>query len=449
VILTLIRPHIGQRETGAYVVRGRMEPLQLGVIAALTPPEVDIEMYDDRMEAIPYDRPADLVGITVETFTARRAYQISSRYRARGVKVVLGGLHPTLAPGEAGLHADAIVLGDAEGAWPALLADFRGGRLRRRYRGPPDARPQSGMPVRRDIFRGKGYLPLPLVQFGRGCRYSCAFCACSAFFSATYRHRDVGEVVREIEEIGSRNILFSDDNIAAEPAAAEELFRALRALRIRWGAQASIDIARDPRLLRLAAESGCVGFTIGFESIDPAALRDMHKAHNLSASPGYATELENLRDAGLLVWGTFTIGHDHDPPEAARRCVEFAVQNRFFYASFNLLTPYPGTPLYRRLRAQGRLLFGGTWWLDADYRLNGAAHRPALMSPEELTECCDRAEHDFHSIRSILSRAFDFRTNARSPFRLGMLLAYNLLFRSEGRRRSRLMLGMKEELAPG
>ena len=439
--LALIRPHIGVGEAGEYIVEGRMEPLQLGVIAALTPGDVTIEMYDDRMEAIPYERAPDLVGITVETFTAKRAYEISARYRACGSRVVLGGMHPTLQPEEAACHADAILLGDAEGAWPRLIADFRDGRLQPRYATAAGQAPQAGLPVRRDIFRGKGYLPLSLVQFGRGCRYACDFCACSAYFAARCSWRDPEEVALEVASLPGRNILFTDDNIAADPVRLAALVEQLAPLRIRWGAQASIDIARQPRLLARAAASGCVGFTIGFESLDGEALRAMNKRHNLGASARYAEEIARFRDAGLMLWGTFTIGHDADQPDTARRCVELAVENRLFYATFNLLTPYPGTPLYDRLAREGRLLFDGKWWLHPDYRLNHAVHVPARMSPEELTESCDAAEAAFHSLRSVARRALDTRTNARSPARLAITVGYNLLFRREGRRRRALRLG--------
>ena len=162
--LTLIKPNIGRREHSLYVDEGRMEPLPLGILAALTPPEIEVVMYDDRMEPIPYDEPTDLVAITVETFTARRAYEISAEYRRRGVRVVMGGMHAKLIPEEVALHCDSVIIGDAEPVWARMCGDFRAGKLRERYTAAQPLCPQEGVIARRDIFEGKGYLPITLLQ---------------------------------------------------------------------------------------------------------------------------------------------------------------------------------------------------------------------------------------------------------------------------------------------
>ena len=176
--LTLIKPNIGRLEHSLYVDEGRMEPLQLGVLGGLTPPDIDVVLHDDRCESIPYDDPTDLVAITVETFTARRAYEIADAFRARGLPVVLGGMHPTLLPQEASDHADAVVTGDAETVWREVVGDARAGDLKPLYRARPGGVPQAGGVLpRRDLFAEKGYLPIALVQFGRGCPNGCAFCA--------------------------------------------------------------------------------------------------------------------------------------------------------------------------------------------------------------------------------------------------------------------------------
>ena len=180
--VTLIKPNIGRLEHSLYVDSGRMEPLPLGVLAALTPPDVEVVLYDDRMEQIPYDEPTDLAAITVETFTARRAYEIADEFRRRGVRVILGGMHPTLLPEEAAEHADALYLGDAETLWHQAIDDCRHGRLQSIYRAPAGP-PQPGTRTRRDIFRGKGYLPLALLQFSRGCRFECTFLRREHLFS--------------------------------------------------------------------------------------------------------------------------------------------------------------------------------------------------------------------------------------------------------------------------
>jgi radical SAM superfamily enzyme YgiQ (UPF0313 family) len=439
--LTLIKPNIGRAEHSLYFDEACMEPLQLGLLAALTPPDVEVELHDDRCEEIPFDQPTDLVAITVETFTARRAYEIATEYRARGVPVVLGGFHVTLLPEEAAARADAIVLGDAESVWADVVTDAGRGRLRPVYRGVPGV-PQAKVLPRRELFAGKGYLPITLMQFGRGCPHECAFCAISAFFGRTHRTRPVREVIRELEDQKRRTIFFVDDNIVADRAAAKELFRALRPLRIRWVSQASIDMLRDHELMDLMVESGCMGHVIGFESIEPESLRGMRKTPNLGSFRNYAPEVEALRGYGLQTWAAFTLGHDADTPESIERTLRFALESKFTFAAFNILTPYPGTPLYKRLAAEGRLLYDGRWWLHPEYRFNHAAFRPARMSAEELTELCFRVRSRFNAPWSIFRRFFEPRTNMRSLARMGLYWAYNPLFRRETFKKQGLKLGL-------
>ncbi len=376
--LALIRPNIGRLEHSLFVDEARMEPLQLGVIAGLTSPDVEVVLYDDRVEAIPYDEPIDLAAITVETFTARRAYEISAEYRRRGVPVIMGGMHATLLPEEVKTHTDSIYIGDAEFLWSQVIADARRGKLQPVYKagvGPP----QPGVLTRRDIFKGKGYLPITLLQFSRGCRFNCEFCAVSAFFEKTQYCRPVSEVVQEIEGQARRHLFFVDDNILADHAAAKSLFRALIPLKVNWVSQASIDMTQDRELMDLMVKSGCLGNVIGFESLDPNNLRAMRKAPNLMGHfEAYKPQLEMLRDYGLQTWAAFTLGHDYDTRDSIERMLEFALKSKFTFAAFNVLMPYPNTRLYHRLKAEGRLLYDGAWWLHPDYRFNYAAFRPKL-----------------------------------------------------------------------
>jgi radical SAM superfamily enzyme YgiQ (UPF0313 family) len=428
--VTLIKPNIGRMARGRYIDEGRMEPLQLGLLAGMCPPDVDVSLFDDRCEAIPYDRPTDLVALTVETFTARRAYEISRAFRHRGVPVVFGGFHPTLATEEAAAHADALVLGDAEAVWSDVLRDARARCLKPVYRAAPGI-PQPGAQPRRDLFRGKGYLPITLTQFGRGCIHDCQYCAISAFFAGSYRCRPVAEVVREIEAANRKLVFFVDDNIVADPAAAKALFRALTPLRIRWVSQGTINMVDDPELMERMCESGCLGHVIGFESLSSAALAAMGKKANLSASQGYAMEIEALKSYGLQTWAAFMVGHDEDTRESLYATLDFALRHKFTFAAFNLLMPYPGTPLYAKLQAEGRLLYDGRWWTHPDYRFNHAAFRPAQMSPDELTDIAFDLRRRWSNPGSIAKRFFEPRTNLRSLYRMGVYWAYNPLFRRE------------------
>jgi radical SAM superfamily enzyme YgiQ (UPF0313 family) len=429
--VTLVKPNIGRMDHSLYVDEGRMEPLQLGVLAGLTPPDVDVVLYDDRMEAIPYDEPTDLVAITVETYTARRAYEISGEFRRRGVPVVMGGMQATLIPEEVAEHADSVYLGDGEFLWRQVIEDARQQRLRPIYRAPVGT-PQPGTLTRRELFKGKGYLPITLLQFSRGCRFACTFCAVSVFFNQTQYCRDVGEVVQEIRSQERKLLFFVDDNILSDHEAAKALCRALIPLKIHWVSQASIDMTRDRELMRLMVQSGCVGHVVGFESLNPHDLRTMKKAPNLMGGfRDYKPQLAIIRDYGLQLWAAFTLGYDHDTRQSIERTLEFALENKFCFAAFNILMPYPNTPLYKTLAAEGRLLYGGKWWLHPQYRFNYAAFRPKSMSAEELTDACFDARSRFNSVGSIIRRAVDFKTNMRSLYRLGVYLRYNPIFRKE------------------
>jgi len=423
-----------------------MQPLSLAILASLTPADVQLELMDERLEPIRCDAPTDLVAMTVETFTARNAYQIAARFRRRGIPVVMGGYHPTLLPEEALQHADAVVVGDAEGIWPEVVEDARAGELRRVYQAAETPSLAGPLP-RRDIFRGKRYAPLNLVQFGRGCRFACDFCSIHAFYGTNLRWRPVEEVVAEIKTLGRRHLLFVDDNLLADQGRAEALFRSLIPLRVRWSCQASIDVCREPRLLKLMADSGCQAMVIGFESLDPRNLQQMNKGWAVQDGD-YAASLRKIREHGIMVYGTFVFGYDYDTVDAFDACVDFALRSRFFLANFNPLTPTPGTALYRRLAAEGRLLHD-RWWLAPEFRYGQALFRPRGMSPEQLAEGCYRARRAFNTFRSIFRRALDWRTNCRSPGRLGAFLLGNFISRREIMRKQGMALGGAGSLTSG
>lgn len=445
--VTLIKPNIGRREHSLYVDEGRMEPLMLGILAALTPPDVDVVLYDDRMEAIPYDVATDLVAITVETFTARRAYEIAAEYRQRGVPVILGGMHVSLLPDEAAEYADSIFIGDAESRWGEMIEDARRGQLKARYDAPVgvaqiDACQRAVLP-RRDLFVGKGYLPISLMQFSRGCRFACRFCAVSQYFGRRSYLRQVDEVVREITSQGHRFIFFVDDNIASDHQALAELCHALIPLKINWISQASLDVTKNRPLMQLMQKSGCWGNVFGFESITPQNLRDAKKSPNIYGFSDYRDEISALRDFGLQTWAAFTLGYDHDTPESIERTVEFALKNRFAFAAYNILMPYPSTPLYQQLQHQGRLLFNEQWWLHPEYRFNQAAFVPQGMTPEQLTLLCHQARSEFNSLPSIARRLSDWRMTVSSLSRMMTLFRYTLLFRKEVHKKHRMRFGLK------
>jgi len=444
--LTLIKPNMGRMMTGSYVDEGRMEPLQIGILAALTPSDVEVAFYDDRMEAIPYEEYTDLVAITVETFTAKRAYEIADIYREKGIPVVLGGMHPTLIPEEAIKYADAIMTGDAENVWEEMIADVRKGCLKSIYEGDFRGKPQKNVYPRRDLFKRKGYLPISLMQFSRGCTNGCHFCATSVYFKKTHHCREIQAVINEIKDQKLKLIFFVDDNIVADHDKAKALFKALIPLKIKWVSQGSIDMADDEDLMALMMQSGCLGNVIGFESIRAETLTGMNKGHNIGdAFDGYKRQLAVLRKYGHQTWAAFTIGHDEDTLASIRDTLEFAQKNKFAFAAFNVLMPYPGTALYDDLLEKGRLLFDGYWWLHDDFRFNHAPYKPMKMTPEELSTIGFECRKSFNTLKSIIYRATDLKTNMRTPYKFITYLIYNPLFRKEVYKKQNMILGNGDE----
>jgi Fe-S oxidoreductase len=296
---------------------------------------------------------------------------------------------------------------------------------------------------RRDLFIGKGYLPISLMQFSRGCRFACNFCAVSQYFGRRSYLRQVDEVVREIESQGHRFVFFVDDNIASDHHALAELCHALIPLNINWISQASLDVTKNRPLMDLMRKSGCWGNVIGFESITPQNLRDAKKSPNIYGFTEYRDEIAALRDFGLQTWAAFTLGYDNDTPQTIEKTVEFALKNRFAFAAYNILMPYPGTPLYQKLQQQERLLFDGQWWLHPEYRFNQAAFIPRGMSPEQLTAQCHEARSHFNSLPSLVRRFSDLRMSFQSVSRLTTLWRYSLLFRKEVHKKHRMRFGLK------
>jgi len=417
-----------------------MEPLVFALLAGLTPPGVDLALYDDRIEPIPYEEPTDLVAMTVETYTAKRAYQIAGEYRRRGVPVVMGGYHPTFLPEEARQHANAVVVGEAEGVWPQIVRNAQAGRLQRVYQ-QPSLLPLTGLNLDRRIFAGKRYAPIRLAQSGRGCRFACDFCSIHAFYGAHTRQRPVVEVVAEIESLDRKFILLVDDNIFTDIAHAEALFRALIPLKIRWACQVSLDIAADTRLLSLMARSGCLVALVGFESLDERNLAQMKKKWNLKHND-YTAAVQKFRERGIMLCGTFVFGYDHDTVDSFDRCLEFALRSKFCLAHFNPLTPTPGAPLYDRLQAEGRLIYD-RWWLDPAFSYGQATFHPRGMTADQLTAGCFRARREFNTYAAIFQRALDPAANSHSLHHLYTFLATNLVSRKEIYRKQGLRLGVE------
>jgi radical SAM superfamily enzyme YgiQ (UPF0313 family) len=426
--ITLIKPSLGNVITGYNINDGSMQPLQLAIIAGLVEAPDNVVMYDDRLEKIPFDDQTDLVCITVDSFSARRAYEISGEFRKRGVKVILGGMHVSLLPDEASQYADSIVVGDAEPIWKQMISDVKNGFLQKIYTAPFGL-PQDGCFPNRDIFKGKNYLPVSLMQFSRGCKFNCTFCSVSQFFNHSHKCRKIDDVLYEIERDKLKTILFVDDNMVSNKDELKVFLKELIPMKVKWASQSSIDMVNDKELLRLMADSGCVGNLIGFESINLNTLKWYNKSPNVRDFNDYKEVLEVFRDYGFLTWASFMIGNDFDTIDTIDKTVEFAIKNKFTLSFFHVLMPYPGTKIYEQFKSENRLLYDGHWWNHPDYRYNQATFTPKLMTAEQLSEATIKANKDFYSFSSISQRLFDSKTNMRNLVNFMVYTRFNHVLR--------------------
>lgn len=373
-----------------------MPQLTLGIISALTPPEIEVDMVEEEIQEINFDKYYDLVGISCMTASALRAYQLSSFFRQKGAKVVLGGIHPTVMPDEAIAHCDCVVMGEAEGCWGELLEDFRQNRLKRFYRSFNFD--LAKFPLAKLNHNHTPFHVAP-VLCTKGCPYNCEFCSVTDLYGKKIRHRPVQDIVREIAKRESRKIFFLDDNIMGHAKFAKELFTALLDLKIRWWVgQASISLVKDKDLLRLAKKSGCAGLFIGIESVSSDNLKKLRKTPD--SAEEYSRAIKIVRDSGILFHASLVFGFDDDEKSIFEKTLDFLDKNRITSATFNILTPYPGTAVFQRFKKEGRLLSQN--WQDYNHRT--VVFRPKKMTPEELAEGFLHTGRNFYKKALIFSR---------------------------------------------
>ncbi len=432
--IKLISPRMSKRPMDSEWKTRMSPPLALLTLAALTPEHHRVTLEDENLERPrPAERP-DLVGLTVKADTFQRACEISAGYRARGIPVVWGGIHPTACPEACTPHADAIVMGEAESTWPQIVRDAQAGALRPRYQAPaaPDL---SAVPVPRwSLIRGKDYLFTNTLYAGRGCPWRCDFCYNSSpHLDARYRAKSVAQVLREIDSLGTDHVMFIDDNFIGSPARARELLHALLPRGLTWHTAVSADIGRHPDLLDLMAAAGCRSLFIGFESVDQDNLLQCHKRQN--RRDAFDDTIRQIHRRGMMVNASVVFGFDGDGPGIFDATVDWLESNRVSTMTAHILTPYPGTRLHDRLEAAGRIV-------DRDlrhYNTSRAVFRPARMSPADLEAGYLRAYRRFYSFASIWRRRPLNAAQRTAHFE------FNLLYRKFGSFTSRLgpIFGMR------
>ena len=382
----------------------RIPNLALPILAGLSPTDAQISLTDELLTPINLEKDlkeVDLVGITVLSKTALRAYKIADAYRKKGIPVVLGGIHSSALPEEAKEHADSVVIGEAEEVWPHLIEDARTGSLKPFYR-QEGYTELSKIPIpRRDILPKRGYLPLDVVQVTRGCPFRCEFCTVQNFFGEAYRFRPISDVVDEIRRLPHRWMMFNDDNIIGNPSYSKELLKALVPLKKKWFAQASLSGLKKVENIEWLAKSGCTSLFIGFETLSKKNLMTSQKFQNDPSE--YREIIESIHRHGIAICGSFVFGFDEDDPSVFEETVSFAIQTKLFSAVFMILTPYPGTALYHRVKNEGRLV-QDQWWLLEKPEDSAPYFLPMKMSKEALREGGKRAWKEFNAFPSIWKR---------------------------------------------
>lgn len=388
--------------------------ITLPYLKALTPREYEVTFVDELFYDVDLDHECDVVGITAMGPQIKRAFDLADHFRARGTRVVLGGTWVTLTAEQALQHADAVVAGEAEGVWPQVLSDLASGQSRGIYRAA-GWHNLKDMPridyttlplLKYDAFKSswlyRMYFHWPVV-FSRGCPHPCEYCAVQTYYHRTFRTRPVEEVIedlRVIKSLGGDRVLFLDDNPIAKPEAAKELFRAMIPLRMKWASQSTINIARDPELLDLAARSGCATLSIGLESINEDSLESVKKGFNLPNR--FGRDLAAIRSRGIHVIALLMVGLDGDTMDTFGRSLAFLVENRITFLKLFTPCPYPGTKYYDDMSAAGRILVDD--WGRYDY--GSPIIRPAQMSPEQMISGFKYVYEGFYSTSAIAKRLF-------------------------------------------
>lgn len=420
--IKLISPRVTLRPMDSHFKRHMAPPLALLVLGAATPARHQVTVEDENVERLHLEDSPDLVGISVKADTAFRSYEISRRYRERGIPVVLGGIHPTACPAEALKHADSVVIGEADQLWRALLEDFETGNLKPVYRMTHEFDLAKSPVPRWDLIRGKNYLYTNTLCAGRGCPWHCDFCYNSSpNIPRGHRMKPLPNILSEIESLNSRQVMFIDDNFIGNPQKARHFLKKYMPAGLTWHTAVSVDIGQYDDILDLMADSGCKSLFIGFETLNDENLLNCSKRQNRVRE--YERTIHKIHERGMMVNASLVFGFDHDGPEVFANTLEWLVAQKIASMTAHILTPYPGTRLYTRLMQQNRII-------DFDLRRYNTAHvvfRPKHMTPEQLLDGYLWIYSQFYSWRRILQR-LPVSGSQRAAY-----LLFNLCYRKYGK----------------
>jgi radical SAM superfamily enzyme YgiQ (UPF0313 family) len=400
-IIHLINPKTDSLTTRPiYLNRALYSPLAglLAVAAVIPKDQYEVVLTDENIETIDFDLKADLVGISAMTSYVNRGYEIADAFRAKGIPVVMGGVHPSFMPQEALAHCDAVVIGEVELVIDKLLDDLKAGTMRGTYKSTK-LHPMVGMKMPRyDLLKKHRYVNKTFVQTSRGCHQGCTFCAEPLMNGLKFRYRPVDEVIHEMENCGSRVISINDADFFGTPERPKEVMRALKGRGLKWQAGVTSKLAQDDRMLELAAESGCTLMSIGFESISRSTLKSVHKHVNRPET--FAALVEKVHSYGIMVFGLFMFGFDGDDMAVFDDTAAFNIEADYDAVAYSVLTPYPGTLTWYELKKANRIA-------SFDWEKYDQAHvvyRPAQMSGEELRIGHMQAYDQFYSLSSMAKR---------------------------------------------
>jgi radical SAM superfamily enzyme YgiQ (UPF0313 family) len=379
--------------------RSSVPQLNLPLLAAHADGRFDVRIVDENIEDIDFTQHADLVGISIMTPTAFRGYEIADSYRNRGVPVVIGGMHAFFMRDEAALHADSLVVGEAEYTWNRLLDDFLSRQMAETY-STDQLHDLKGLPVPRlDLLKKGAYTFYNIMETARGCPHHCHYCAVTQFWGNHFRFRPIPEVIDEMKSLPPGDIVFIDDNMFGHPNRAKELFEAMIPLKRHWYGQGDLRLAKDRELLDLANRAGCKWIFVGLETTDPKNLKAMGK-HSLNSGGDFGSAIAAIQKAGINLFASFIVGMDNDDKSVFKNTLDFCIANRIGGANFYILTPIPGTQLFKEMEDAGRLLHKN--W--SRYDTNHVVFEPARMTKTDLLEGYISLYRQFYSVTSIARR---------------------------------------------